>query len=214
MENEILQNLRQEYESSSLDESTVLKNPLRQFEKWLQEAIACGLPEPNAMTLATSNIDFKPSARIVLLKGIDEGFIFYTNYSSRKGRELLWNPYATLLFFWNELHRQVRIEGRAVKVSAKDSEEYFHSRPVLSQLSAVISPQSEVIKDRNMLEGKFIESEKEFSGKMIPRPEHWGGYKIIPSAIEFWQGRTNRLHDRILFTLTGKDEWKMERLAP
>ena len=167
------------------------------------------------MVLATANVDFKPSARVVLLKGIEEGaFIFYTNYNSRKGRELLWNPYATLLFFWNELHRQVRIEGRVKKISEEESDKYFQSRPEQSQLGALVSPQSEVIANRKFLEEKLAEAAAKFSGKKVPRPENWGGYKVIPQAIEFWQGRSSRLHDRILFTLINESEWKIERLAP
>lgn len=215
MENTILQSLREEYETAPLNEDSVLKNPIAQFEKWFDEALIAKLPEPNAMTLATANVDFKPSARIVLLKGIvDNEFIFFSNYNSRKGRELLWNPYATLLFFWNELHRQVRIEGRVKKITAHDSDNYFYSRPHGSQLGAVISPQSEVIDSRNFLEEKLVAAEKEFTGKKIPRPEHWGGYQVIPQTIEFWQGRNNRLHDRVLFTLIENDIWKIERLAP
>jgi len=215
MDNSLLQNLRREYESEPLTEDSILKDPVEQFKMWFEEATKAKLPEPNAMTLATANVDFKPSARIVLLKGIVESsFIFFTNYNSRKGKELLWNPYATLLFFWNELHRQVRIEGRVKKVSAEDSDNYFHSRPEQSQLSAAISPQSEKIPSRNFLEEKLTAAEKEFSGKQIPRPEHWGGYRVIPQTIEFWQGRPSRLHDRILFTLINENEWKIERLAP
>lgn len=215
MENSILQQLREDYESAPLSEASVFKNPIEQFEKWFEEAILAKLNEPNAMTLATSNIDYKPSARMVLLKGIEkDSFIFFTNYNSRKGRELLWNPYAALLFFWNQLHRQVRIEGRVTKISAEESDKYFYSRPVGSKLSAFISPQSEVIESRDWLEKKLFETEKLFGGKEIPRPDNWGGYKVIPHSIEFWQGRTNRLHDRILFTLINPGEWKLERLAP
>ncbi|HYV91317.1 MAG TPA: pyridoxamine 5'-phosphate oxidase [Chitinophagales bacterium] len=215
MENSILQNLRQEYEATPLDEDSILKNPVEQFRIWFEDAVRSKLPEPNAMALATANVDFKPSVRMVLLKGIeDNAFIFFTNYNSRKGKELLWNPYATLLFFWNELHRQVRIEGRVKKIPAEESDRYFQLRPEGSQLSAMISPQSEVIAGRKFLEEKLSDAEKEFSGKQIPRPEHWGGYKVIPQTIEFWQGRASRLHDRILFTLVNENEWKIERLAP
>lgn len=214
MDQEKLRRLRQDYSGQSLDEASIQKDPLKQFEVWFHEAEKAGIPEPNAMTLATAGIDFKPSARIVLLKGIEDGnFIFYTNYNSRKGKELLWNPYATLLFFWNELHRQVRIEGRVEKVSAAQSESYFKSRPVGSQLGAIVSPQSEVIADRNILDERLKQAAIEFTGREIPRPQHWGGYKVIPVNIEFWQGRTNRLHDRLLFTLVG-DQWKLERIAP
>ena len=215
METTILQNLRREYESESLSEDSIIKDPVRQFEKWFEEALHAELPEPNAMTLATCNVDFKPSARIVLLKEIQDGnFIFFTNYKSRKGKELLWNPYAALLFFWNELHRQVRIEGRVQKISETDSDDYFNSRPEGSKLGAMISPQSEVIENREFLEDKLEKLKKDLSGKQAIRPEHWGGYRVIPQTIEFWQGRSNRLHDRILFTLVNQDEWKMERLAP
>lgn len=214
MQKELLEQLRQEYSGRTLDEQSVLKDPLQQFEQWFQEATDAGLPEVNAMTLATCGIDFKPSARIVLLKGLEHGsFIFYTNYNSRKGKELLWNPYAALLFFWNELHRQVRIEGRIEKLTAAESSAYFNSRPEGSKLGAIASPQSEVIENRRTLEEKLEHLQQELEGKPIPRPLHWGGYKVIPNSIEFWQGRTSRLHDRILFTRVD-DTWKMERLAP
>jgi pyridoxamine 5'-phosphate oxidase len=215
MDNTVLQNLRTEYVAEELNEKSILTDPILQFEKWFQEAINAGAAEPNAMTLATANVDFKPSARIVLLKGIEEGgFVFFTNYNSRKGKELMWNPYGMLLFFWSELHRQVRIEGRIVKIPDAASDEYFHSRPVASQLSGYISPQSEVIESRKFLEERLALAEKKFSGGQVPRPEHWGGYKLIPNKIEFWQGRPNRLHDRILFTLVNDNEWKIGRLAP
>jgi pyridoxamine 5'-phosphate oxidase len=215
MENTALQDLRQEYQNEELNETSVHADPIRQFENWFREALDAGVPEPNAMTLATANVDFKPSARIVLLKGIEDGsFVFFTNYNSRKGKELLWNPYATLLFFWSELSRQVRIEGRVVKIAEAASEEYFHKRPFGSQVGAVVSPQSEVIVGRNVLDEKMAALEKEYLGKTVPRPSHWGGYKVIPNAIEFWQGRQNRLHDRLLFTLEENNLWKLERLAP
>jgi pyridoxamine 5'-phosphate oxidase len=206
-----LQQLRLEYSGAVLDEETVLKDPLLQFEKWFADAMQAELPEPNAMAVATSGIDFKPSSRIVLLKGLDHGFVFYTNYNSRKGKELLWNPYAALLFFWNELHRQVRIEGRVEKAAAAESDEYFDSRPPGSKLGAIVSPQSEVIPGRKFLEMKLEEKSAEAS---LQRPAHWGGYRVIPYTVEFWQGRPNRLHDRLLFTLVEKDKWKLERLAP
>lgn len=214
MQQEILEQLRREYSGRTLDEASVNKNPLQQFEQWFQEASQAGLPEVNAMTLATCGIDFKPSARIVLLKGLDEGnFIFYTNYNSRKGKELLWNPYAALLFFWNELHRQVRIEGRIEKLSGDASDAYFKSRPEDSRLGAIVSPQSEVIPGRNVLDENLEILKTKFSGSEIPRPSHWGGYRVIPYTIEFWQGRMSRLHDRLLFTRVGA-AWKIERLAP
>jgi pyridoxamine 5'-phosphate oxidase len=214
MDKAALEQLRQEYSGHTLDEKSVHKDPLIQFEQWFEEATDAGIPEVNAMTLATCGIDFKPSARIVLLKGLEsDNFVFYTNYNSRKGKELLWNPYAALLFFWNELHRQVRIEGRIEKLSAQESDAYFASRPESSKLGAWVSPQSEVIGSREVLDKKMVELEKEQTGKEIKRPLHWGGYKVIPVTIEFWQGRTSRLHDRLLFTRIN-DSWKLERLAP
>lgn len=214
MDNTALEQLRQEYAGHTLDEHSIHQDPLIQFEKWFEEASDAGLPEVNAMTLATCGIDFKPSARIVLLKGLESGnFVFYTNYQSRKGKELLWNPYAALLFFWNELHRQVRIEGRIEKLTAQESDSYFDSRPEASKIGAWVSPQSEVISNREVLDKKMAVLENEFAGRKISRPDHWGGYKVIPSTIEFWQGRMSRLHDRLLFTRI-QDGWKMERLAP
>lgn len=215
MDNETLQRLRTEYSGRELDEKTILDDPIQQFEQWFKEAVDIGSPEPNAMALATSGIDFKPSARTVLLKGIANGnFIFFTNYNSRKGKELLWNPYACLLFYWNPLNRQVRIEGRVKKISGTDSDAYFHTRPTGSQLGATVSPQSEVIPDRKFIEEKMRTAEEQYVSKEIPRPMFWGGYQVIPHAIEFWQGRENRLHDRILFTRLENDKWKIERLAP
>ncbi|MBA3648867.1 MAG: pyridoxamine 5'-phosphate oxidase [Chitinophagales bacterium] len=214
MENSLLANLRKDYQSKLLDEKSINVNPLQQFETWFDEAIESKLPEPNAMTIATCGIDFKPSARIVLLKGIENGsFLFYTNYQSRKGKELLWNPYAALLFFWNELHRQVRIEGRVEKTSSEISDAYFESRPFGSQLSALVSPQSEIIQDRDWLEEKLDIARKQFDPNPLKRPRQWGGYRLIPNSFEFWQGRPNRLHDRILFTQIANG-WKMERLGP
>lgn len=197
-----------------LDEQSVNSDPVRQFQQWLQEAISAGIPQADAMTLATCGIDFKPSARMVLLKGVEDGkFMFFTNYNSRKGKELLWNPYAALLFFWNELNRQVRIEGRIEKMPNEASDAYFHSRPSASQLSAIVSPQSEVIAGRSVLEDERMRLQKELISEDIRRPAHWGGYKVVPYSIEFWQRRENRLHDRLLFTRLG-EEWKLERLAP
>lgn len=214
MDKAALEQLRQEYSGHTLDEKSVHKDPLIQFEQWFEEATDAGLPEVNAMTLATCGIDFKPSARIVLLKGLEaDNFVFYTNYNSRKGKELLWNPYAALLFFWNELHRQVRIEGRIEKLPPEASDAYFSSRPEGSKLGAWVSPQSEVITNREVLDKKLEALELEWAGSIIQRPEHWGGYKVIPSTIEFWQGRTSRLHDRLLFTRIN-EHWKLERLAP
>lgn len=214
MENEKPEMIKQSALLTVLDEQTVNKDPIRQFEIWFQEAIAAGIQQANAMTLATCGIDFKPSARMVLLKEVEDGkFIFYTNYHSRKGKELLWNPYAALLFYWNEMHRQVRIEGRIEKLPPKASDAYFESRPAGSKLSAIISPQSEVIPGRDFLDEKLKNLEGECRGNEIHRPDYWGGYKVHPYTIEFWQGRDRRLHDRLLF-IREADDWKMKRLAP
>jgi pyridoxamine 5'-phosphate oxidase len=207
--------LRQEYSRSTLDFSNVLKDPLKQFEKWFDEAVAAGIVEPNAMHLATVNDQGKPSSRIVLLKGLDQGkFIFYTNYQSKKGRELEQNPACALTFFWPEIERQVRIEGTAERVDSSLSEQYFQSRPRGSQIGAWASPQSTIIKDREILDARAKQIEKRFENeKLLPKPNQWGGYQIEPLQIEFWQGRPSRLHDRIQFSKVDGD-WKMHRLAP
>ncbi len=198
----------------SLSENTVLKNPLEQFKIWFEDAANKGLEEYNAMTLSTANKKGRPSARIVLLKAVEENeFVFYTNYNSRKGRNLEDNPYAALVFFWQPLHRQIRIEGKVKKISSSRSDRYFHSRNRGSQLGAVLSPQSEVIESRDFLDQQLARLNDEFSDAIIPRPKHWGGYALKPTLIEFWQGRPNRLHDRIVYRYGGKD-WKIERLAP
>lgn len=206
--------IRKEYSKASLDESTVSQNPLLQFDAWFKEAITAQVPEPNAMNLATAN-DGRPSSRIVLLKGVENGkFVFYTNYQSDKGRELDENPACALTFFWPELERQIRIEGVASRIDAKRSEEYFQSRPRGSQISAWASPQSSVIDKRMLLEERAKQLEEKFKGQeKLPRPHQWGGYEIDPLLIEFWQGRPNRLHDRILFTKVDNG-WKINRLAP
>jgi pyridoxamine 5'-phosphate oxidase len=211
---ETLENLRQDYRSAQLNDNDVNKNPIKQFEKWFAEAMTAEIFEPNAMTLATADKTGKPNARIVLLKGFDEnGFSFYTNYLSQKGKELKKNPQACLVFFWGELERQVRIEGKIEKLSKEASEKYFHSRPVASQIGAIASPQSQILNDRKELEQKFEELTSQYEGKTIPKPAHWGGYILKPTAIEFWQGRRSRLHDRIKFDLiSGK--WQTNRLAP
>lgn len=208
--------LRKEYSRHSLEISQVADHPLEQFETWFHEAQESNLLEPNAMTLATSTIDGKPSARMVLLKGVEEdGFTFFTNYGSRKGKELALNPNAALVFCWLELERQVRIEGIVKKLPEEESESYFQSRPKVSQISAWASPQSKVIKDRDILENKVAELKKEFADvEKLPLPRNWGGYKLIPSMIEFWQGRGSRLHDRIRYSLKSDKKWKIERLAP
>lgn len=212
MINQKIADLRQDYRLATLDERGVQAQPLQQFEQWWQEVIKSELEEPNAMTLATSTPDGKPSARIVLLKSFNEqGFLFFTNYESRKGRELAVNPRVSLLFFWKELERQVRIEGTVIKAPAAVSDEYFNSRPAGSRIGAIASPQSEVIAGREVLEERVKALE---AGHMPQRPEHWGGYIVQPQVMEFWQGRSNRLHDRLRYTLQAGNEWIIERLAP
>ena len=208
-----LADLRKNYSLGSLDIADADPNPFRQFDVWFKQAVDAQLPEPNTMTLATADPGGRPSARIVLIKGVDErGFVFFTNYESRKGRELAQNPHASLLFYWIELERQVRVEGSVVKTSAEESDSYFASRPVGSRIGAWASEQSKVIESRAALEMR----EREFSaqyGENPPRPPHWGGYRLIPDAIEFWQGRPSRLHDRLLYTRSGS-EWTIDRLSP
>lgn len=212
--NEMIQNLRQDYRSAELNDNDINKNPIKQFEKWFSDAMEAQLYEPNVMTLATADKSGKPNARIVLLKGFDEnGFSFYTNYLSQKGKEIKKNPQACLVFFWAELERQVRIEGKIEKLSKEASERYFHSRPIGSQIGAIVSPQSQIITNRKALEVKVEELTAQYEGKTIPKPAHWGGYIVKPTAIEFWQGRTSRLHDRIKYdVINGK--WIINRLAP
>lgn len=207
--------LRKEYSRATLDISNVLTDPVKQFEKWFDEAVQAGVTEPNAMHLATVNEQGKPSSRIVLLKGIDSGrFIFYTNYQSKKGKELEINPACALTFFWPDIERQVRIEGIAERVDQATSDQYFQSRPRGSQIGAWASPQSTIIKDRNILEDRASQIEKKFeNSKVLPRPHQWGGYQIEPLLIEFWQGRASRLHDRIQFVKTD-GVWRVYRLAP
>ena len=207
--------LRKEYSRSTLDFSNVMKDPVQQFEKWFDEAVQSGITEPNAMHLATVDEHGKPSSRIVLLKGIESNkFIFYTNYQSKKGRELEQNPACALTFFWPEIERQVRVEGVADRVDTKLSDEYFQSRPRGSQIGAWASPQSTIIKDRDILDQRAQQMEKKFElEKALPRPNQWGGFQIDPLMIEFWQGRPSRLHDRIQFTKVD-GEWKVNRLAP
>jgi len=205
--------LRQEYMRAGLAEADALPDPLLQFERWFKEALAAQLPLANAMTLATVSAAGAPDARVVLLKGVENGgFVFYTNYQSRKGRELASRPEACLVFLWTQLERQVRIEGKVEKVSATESDKYFSTRPAGARLSASASAQSEVVPDRAFLETE-VEKIKAKHGDSPPRPAHWGGYCVIPSQIEFWQGRENRLHDRLLYTLNS-GAWKIERLAP
>lgn len=210
--------LRENYVGAVLLEEHVKSDPIKQFQEWFEDAVAAGHSEPNAMTLATADSSGRPSARMVLLKGYDDrGFVWYTNYKSRKSAELLSNPWASLVFFWDRLHRQVRIEGHVEKVPDEESEEYFHSRPRGSQIGAIVSPQSQVLPGRNVLDERQREiSAMHANGSSIPRPDYWGGFRLRPEAIEFWQGRESRLHDRLRFTLTGSDgkSWSVQRLAP
>ncbi|RAV98031.1 pyridoxamine 5'-phosphate oxidase [Pseudochryseolinea flava] len=210
-----LSDLRQDYAKASLDIQDVSKDPMIQFEKWFQEALAAKVLEPNAMNLATVNEDGRPTARIVLLKGIEnQKFTFFTNYQSLKGRELEKNPACALTFFWPELERQVRIEGIAERVTAEASQAYFQSRPRSSQIGAWSSPQSSIIENRQILEERVAQMEKKFSEhQVLPRPNQWGGFAVTPLVIEFWQGRPSRLHDRLQFTRVD-GLWKVHRLAP
>lgn len=204
-----------DYMLAALDEAHAGDNPLVFFTQWFKEAEAAQITEINAMTLATADAAGRPHARIVLLKGLDErGFVFFTNYDSAKGSDIAANPQVSLLFFWKELERQVRIEGVIEKVPASDSDIYFQSRPAASRIGAWASPQSTQIPHRNILDLNYARYEQEFSGIDIPRPPHWGGYIVIPQRIEFWQGRSCRMHDRLLFVLNGAGGWDRSRLAP
>ena len=207
--------IRRDYSHKSLSENDVDANAISQFGKWWDEAVNSKIDEVNAMTLATASIDALPSARIVLLKEFNErGFVFFTNYESYKAQQLAENPKACLVFFWKELERQVRITGLIEKITTKQSDDYFQSRPESSRIGAWASPQSRVIEGRQWLDEKFNELVKEMEGTSIARPPHWGGYIVKPVVIEFWQGRPSRLHDRIQYTLEENGEWKIERLAP
>ena len=206
--------LRLDYGRASLDETDTLDHPVDQFAKWFDEAMKAEVLEANAMSVATVGLDGKPTSRIVLIKQYDErGFTWYTNYESQKGRQLAQNPHAALLFFWRELERQVRIEGRVEKTSAEDSDTYFYSRPVKSQLAAIASQQSEHIASRAEMEANY-EAVEAASGGQPQRPPHWGGYRLVPERVEFWQGRRSRFHDRIVYTLQADGSWKKERLQP
>ena len=198
-----------------LDEQSALRDPIKQFAEWFDEALAAVPHLPNAMTLATATKDGKPSARVVLLKSFNEdGFSFYTNYNSRKAEELAKNPRAELMFYWPELSRQVRIEGTVEKTPEQESDDYFQTRPRDSQISAWASSQSAVIRSRQELEKRFQEIEKQYENEIVPRPPHWGGYRLKPRKIEFWQSRESRLHDRLLYVLQGDGAWALQRLAP
>ena len=209
-----LARVRKEYSRHSLDELDVDLNPFAQFHLWFQEAMKAELPEPNAMVLATATLEGKPSARVVLLKGFDDrGLVFFTNYEGRKSVELAENPQAALLFFWVGLERQVRIEGTVERTSKHESEEYFRARPLESRLSAWASRQSSVIPSRSFLEQKMSDLKSHFGNQEIPLPPFWGGFRLQPHAFEFWQGRENRLHDRVLYSLQ-EGVWRIERLSP
>ncbi|MDJ0595573.1 MAG: pyridoxamine 5'-phosphate oxidase [Pleurocapsa sp. MO_226.B13] len=207
--------LRQNYTLAGLSETDVNSDPIAQFNVWFQQALDADLLEPNAMTLATATRDGKPTARIVLLKGVDKrGFVFYTNYESQKGQQLITNPYAALVFLWDKLERQVRIEGKVTKLDIEESKEYFHSRPKASQLGAWASDQSQVIPNREVLEQKLASLEAKYKDQTVPLPEHWGGFRVIPSRVEFWQGRPSRLHDRLVYDLQSDRSWQIKRLSP
>ncbi|HEX4228065.1 MAG TPA: pyridoxamine 5'-phosphate oxidase [Bryobacteraceae bacterium] len=211
-----LANLRENYTRGGLNESEIDGNPIVQFERWLQQALAADLREPNAMTLATVTPEGKPSARIVLLKEVSEsGFVFYTNYMSRKGRDLETNPWAALIFYWADLERQVRVEGDVARVPRRQSEAYFQSRPKGSRLGAWASRQSQPVDSRAQLEIRLKDLEARYaSSDFVPTPEFWGGYVVRPQVIEFWQGRPNRLHDRIEYRRKGETDWQIQRLSP
>jgi pyridoxamine 5'-phosphate oxidase len=207
--------LRREYASRALTEPEADADPLRQFQTWFDEALKSQLTDANAMTLATASSTGEPSARIVLLKGADEsGFVFYTNYDSAKGRDLAANPRACLLFFWPELERQVRITGSVTKTTTEESEAYFHSRPVGSQISAAISKQSQPVADRSELEQRYASALENYNGSVVALPPNWGGYRVTPDTIEFWQGRKSRLHDRLVYTRQADGAWTRARLEP
>lgn len=207
--------LRKNYQTKMLEKNNANKNPFSQFQIWFDEARAAEFVEPNAMNLATANSEGVISSRMVLLKAFnDTGFVFFTNYGSNKAQDLHATKMAALNFWWDKLYRQVRIQGRVEKVSSQESDEYFHSRPRGSQIGGATSKQSSVIDNYKALEDEYQRLEKKFENQEIPRPEHWGGYRVIPEEFEFWQGRPNRLHDRLRYVKTGPGDWKIERLSP
>ena len=205
---------REEYKTGELNESGVKANPMEQFQLWLQAAIDSKIPEPNAMTIATCTANGKPSARVVLLKEINKsGFVFFTNYLSRKGRELLENPFAALVFDWHSIERQVRVEGRVERLPVHDSDTYFNERPREAQIGAWSSQQSKILNNREELEQRQVSFEEKFNNRKIFRPSNWGGFILLPATIEFWQGRPGRLHDRLVYLRT-EEGWTLHRLAP
>lgn len=215
MTKQSIADLRENYTKAGLKKSDVNTDPVEQFQLWFNEALEAGLPEPNAMTLATVTADGRPAARIVLLKALDQrGFVFYTNFQSRKGQELIATPWASLVFLWLPLERQVRIEGQVEKLNAAEMDEYFASRPRGSQLGAWASDQSEEVADREELEHNLSKLQSKYEGQTIPRPSHWGGFLVKPNLIEFWQGRPSRLHDRICYQKQTEGDWRLSRLAP
>lgn len=210
-----LTELRKDYSLTDLLEKDLARDPFRQFERWFQEAEAAKVIEPNAMTVATATPDGRPSARTALLKGVDgRGFVFFTNYESRKGRELAQNAHVALIFPWLALERQVIVEGAVTRTSREESETYFHSRPHASQLGAWASQQSSLVANRTVLEENFKAIERKYAGMPVPLPPHWGGYRVAPETVEFWQGRRSRLHDRLRFRRDQDGSWTVERLAP
>ncbi len=211
-----ISDLRNEYTLNGLDATDVLQDPFAQFRQWFDAALGAAVPEPNAMHISTVTADGRPDGRIVLLKDMSEaGFVFYTNYESRKGREISDHPFAALTFFYPQLERQIRIEGMVEKVSAEESDEYFNSRPRGSQIGAWVSNQSTIIENRAVLEARQRELEAQFADKPVPRPPHWGGYRVVPHVVEFWQGRPSRLHDRIRYSRTAVGQaWQIDRLSP
>lgn len=207
--------LRKNYTLAGLSEADADANPFQQFQLWFEQAVSAQLPEPNAMTLATLTPEGHPCGRIVLLKNFDEqGFTFFTNYDSAKGQQLSYHPWAALVFWWAQLERQVRIEGKVEKVSAQESDAYFATRPLKSQLGAWVSEQSQVIASREVLEERFAQLQEKYRDRPIPRPPYWGGFRVIPHRIEFWQGRPSRLHDRLCYRLQSDGSWHRERLSP
>ncbi len=212
--NPAIADLRQDYRQAALLETEANPDPIGQFQTWFDAAVAAQLPEPNAMTIATATPDGMPSARVVLLKNVDDrGFVFFTNYNSHKGQELMANPQAAIVSLWTELERQVRIQGRVEKIAPAESDEYFYSRPPGSRLGAWASNQSEVVASREVLDQQLADLEAKYANQEIPRPEHWGGFRVMPTMIEFWQGRSSRLHDRLRYRLIG-GAWVLDRLSP